>query len=146
MSSSDLSVSNDRSGGIKEAIAAADEALGRLREARDKLDRASSWGLADIMGLGAIGTFVKHRRINDARACLERARESVQRFARELSSVAEVNQLHIEMGDFLTLADFLFDNFVVDIAVQQEINAARENVGTAINRVSSLRADLIASS
>ena len=43
--------------------------------------------------------------------------------------------LDIEMGDFLSFADWFFDGFFVDWMVQDRINKAREQVSEAIRQV-----------
>ena len=127
---------------IREAIEVADEALTQLREADDKLDDARHWSFADMLGLDFIGGFMKHRRMSDARKAINAAREAVRRFARELADVSGVGQIAVNMGDFLTFADFFFDNFVVDIIAHQRIEEARTQVREAITRIEGMRRDL----
>lgn len=127
---------------IRAAIEAADEALARLREADDKLGSARGWSLADMMGLDLIGGFMKNWRLNKAREPIDAAREAVQHLARQLTDVSGVEQIHIEMGDFLTFADLVFDNFVVDALAYQRIEKTRTDIREAIIRIEGMRRDL----
>ena len=44
----------------------------------------------------------------------------------------------MEIGDFLTFADFFFDNFLVDFMVQSKITEAARQVDQAIGKVEQL--------
>ena len=59
----------------------------------------------------------------------------MNRFSKELSDVRDLQGLNIEIGDFLTFADFFFDGFLADIFVQSKIRQAQERIDDAIYRV-----------
>lgn len=120
---------------IKEAKAAGREALYSLRQAKEKLDSARGWGIWDMLGGGLISTMVKHSKINDAEALMEDARRKLQIFQRELQDVQMPAHFRVEIGDFLTFADFFFDGLIADWMVQSRIGEAREQVEEAISRV-----------
>lgn len=123
---------------IREAIEAGERALSSLREARGSLGSARNWGLLDLFGGRSISGLVKHIKIGDARNSLNRAKADLDRFSRELSDVRDLQGLNIEIGDFLTFADFFFDGFLADIMVQSKIRQAQENIEDAIYRVENL--------
>lgn len=123
---------------IREAIRAGERALDSLREAQDSLGSARGWGLFDLFGGGSIVGLIKHAKLGDARESLNRARYDLECFGRELSDVRDLQGLKIEIGDFLTFADFFFDGFLADIMVQSKIRQAQENLDTAILRVENM--------
>lgn len=123
---------------IREAIEAGERALSSLRSAKDSLSSARGWGLFDLFGGGAISGMVKHMKIGDARQSLNRAKADLERFSRELSDVRDLQGLNIEIGDFLTFADFFFDGFLADMMVQSKIRQAQDNIDDAIYRVENL--------
>lgn len=125
----------DRNTEIREAIEAGERALHSLREAKSNLGSARGWGLFDIIGGGAISGLVKHMKVEDARRSLERAKSDLDRFSEELSDVRDLQGLNIEIGDFLTFADFFFDGFIADMLVQSKIRRAQEEIDDAIFRV-----------
>ena len=43
--------------------------------------------------------------------------------------------MNIDVGGFLTFADFFFDGFLADVMVQSKINNAKRQVDEAIRRV-----------
>ena len=123
---------------IREAIEAGERALRSLKEAKNSLSSAKNWGLFDILGGKNISGVMKHVKINDAKSNLNQAKYDLERFSRELSDVQDLPGLNIDIGNFLTFADFFFDGFVSDIMVQSKIKQAQRNVDDAISRVESM--------
>lgn len=123
---------------VEEAIQAGERALESLRTAKEKLQSARSWGIFDMLGGGLITDLIKHSRINEATACLEDAKYELQRFQRELSDVRTYAGLRIDIGGFLSFADFFFDGLIADYLVQTRINEAREEVDDAIRHVEAI--------
>ncbi len=112
------------------AIDKGEKAKACLEEALDALDSASNWGLLDIFGGGMFTTFVKHSRIDRARDYIYQSREYLWEFKRELDGIENIN---IDIGSFLTFADFFWDGLFADILVQSRINDARRRISAAIS-------------
>ncbi len=127
---------------IREAIQAADTALFHLRNAQQKLRSAKNWGIYDLLGGGFFSTLIKHSKMDRARDEVEAARNAVCRFSRELSDVAGSAQFEMDTDDFLTFADYFFDGFLADYMVQSRIGRAREQIDSAIFRISRIRDQL----
>lgn len=123
---------------INEAIRAGERALQSLRKAEEKLSSAGNWGLFDIFGGGLITNMIKHSRINEASSCLDAAKADLRTFQRELKDIHDFSELGIDVGGFLTFADFFFDGLVADVMVQSKIKEARSRVSNAAGRVESL--------
>ena len=131
---------------IREAIEAGERALVSLQDARESLGSARNWGLLDLLGGRSISGLVKHVKIDNARQSLNRAKADLNRFSKELSDVRDLQGLNIEIGDFLTFADFFFDGFadfffdgfLADIVVQSKIRQAQDRIDDAICRVESV--------
>ena len=120
---------------IREAIYAGERALGSLRQVQEKLNSARAWGIFDMLGGGMLTGILKHSRINDATRCMENAKYDLQAFQKELRDVRLPDDIRIEVGGFLTFADFFFDGFLADYLVQSKIADARRQVEDAIRRV-----------
>ncbi len=127
---------------IQEAVRAGERALGSLRSAQSKLSSARSWGVWDIIGGGLITSMVKHSKINDASSFLERAKMDLKTFQRELKDVPDFAGLGIEIGGFLSFADFFLDGFLADCMVQSKINDAKRQVDSAVIQVERLLGQL----
>ena len=120
---------------IREAIDAGERALLSLRDAKNSLGSARGWGIVDMLGGRGLSGLIKHVKIGDARNSLSQAKADLTYFSRELADVRDIKGLDIEIGDFLTFADFFFDGFLADIMVQSKIRQAQDKVDDAINRV-----------
>ena len=128
---------------IQEAIQAANHALACLRQADAYLQSAKNWGLFDMLGGGALTTFFKHSKMDDARYEMERAKRALQSFRKELADVDQRLHLSLEIGDFLTFADYFFDGLIADWLVQSKIQDAKTQVENAIIQVRQIREDLL---
>lgn len=121
---------------LTEAKRAADAALRALEEAQQYLGSARNWGVADILGGGLLTTMVKRGKMEDAERCLMRARNAMNRLARELADLPEAR---LELGDFLTFADYFFDGAIADFLVQSRIRRTQEQTEEAIRQVRRVR-------
>ncbi len=127
---------------MDEAILAGERALESLKQAQQKLDRAKSWGIFDIFGGDFFGTFMKHSRMREATDHMESAKRNLQLFQRELRDVDKKINLNMNVGGFLSFADFFFDGLIADMLMQSKIHEAREQVNDAICHVQGLLAEL----
>ena len=116
----------------QEAIEAGEMALRSLKEARDHISTAKGFGLWDIFGGGGLVSLAKHYKISRAKEALERAKNDLRNFSRELRDVEM--DLTINIGDFLTIFD-LMDNFFADIMVQSRLSDAGRRIDEAIRNV-----------
>ena len=73
---------------------------------------------------------------------MEAAKTDLKRFQRELKDVNIPLDLRMEVGSFLSFADFFFDGFVADYLVQSKISEAKEQVSDAIIRVEQILNEL----
>lgn len=127
---------------LKEAIDAGERTLSSLYLAQERLDSARSWGIFDMLGGGFFASMIKHSKIDDATSYMEDAKYNLQRFQKELQDVTVSADLRIEIGSFLSFADFFFDGFVADYFVQSKIADAREQVDEAIRMIEGILPDL----
>lgn len=127
---------------MKEALDAGERALSSLRKAQEKLNSAGNWGLFDMFGGGLFSTIMKRSKMNDAQQLMEAAKSDLKRFQRELKDVNIPLDLRMEVGSFLSFADFFFDGFVADYLVQSKISEAKEQVSDAIIRVEQILNEL----
>lgn len=85
----------------REAINAGNRALNSLRTARENLNSAKNWGLADMFGGGFFTTMLKHSK-------MDQAKYDLRNFSKELNDVNLACDLHMDTGDFLSFADYFF--------------------------------------
>ena len=123
---------------INEAIAAGERALSSLRIAQRELNGARNWGMFDMLGGGFFSGMIKHSKISDASRMMERAKQDLLVFQSELRDVNIPLNMRMEVGSFLSFADFFFDGFVADYLVQSKIAEARRQVTDAIVMVENI--------
>jgi len=124
---------------ISEALMAADMASMSLHKAEELLQKASSWGIWDMLGGGFFSTMFKHNRMDEAQAAMNEARGHLRRLKRELLDVNLTGDLKMDVGSFLTFADYFFDGVIADWMVQSKIGDALNQVREARRQVSSIR-------
>lgn len=127
---------------IREAIQAGERALTSLGNAKEQLDSARKWGIFDMMGGGFFTSLVKHSKLDNASSYMEMAKADLQRFKKELRDIPDYEELKVDIGSFLSFADFFFDGLVVDYMVQSRINDTRDKVQTAIRKVEEMLTEL----
>jgi hypothetical protein len=128
---------------LNEAITAADNALYCLNSANKYLSSAGNWGIVDILGGGFFSTLVKHSKIDDAKREIENAKYALAQFTKELRDIGANNFINIEIGGFLTFADYFFDGLVADWLVQSKIRDAQNQVNQAIAQVNTIKNQLL---
>lgn len=129
---------------IEVSIDLANDALYHLNQAKDRLNSAKNWGLADILGGGVFITMAKRNRLNEAENEMRLAKYAINRLEDRLVYLRKSDDLYIEMSDFATAMDYLFDNPLTDIVIQSRISDAKDRVEKAIVRVEKILDDLYA--
>jgi len=122
---------------VNEAIHAGEVALCSLREAKNYLNSAGNWGLLDLFGGHNFSGLVKHIKLSKANNCLYKAKTNLKRFSNELDDIDEYIP-DVEVGGFLTFADFFFDGLLADILVQSRIGDMKKQVNDAVNKVETI--------
>lgn len=126
----------------REALAAGRTALSNLEDARNMLSRARGWGIYDTFFKGGfVSGLIKHSRMRDAEACIDRARDSLIGFSNELRDL-NLTGINLQTGDLIGLADIFCDSFLTDILMQGRIANACSQIDNAISRVRSLMKQL----
>lgn len=127
---------------IREAINAGNLPLTYLNNARQELNSASNFGIADMLGIDLIGGIGKHMKMRNANEQLQLAKAQVMNFQRELQDVQGSLVFQVDVGGFLTFADFFFDGILADVLVQSKISDAKEQVDKVINHINAIMNDL----
>ena len=73
--------------------------------------------------------------MEEANRFIDEARISLWKFQEELDDVQLPLELKVEVGSFLSFADYFFDGVVADFMVQSKISDAKLQVSDTINRV-----------
>ena len=122
-----------------DAIKCAEYALDHLYNARMLLNKAAGWGWADIFGGGLFVTVAKRNRMGEAQSELSEARRYINKLLSMTNSSDKIGQFMTDDGPFLQFTDYLFDNVITDIVVQQRIQNIRQEVDDTIDKVEAIK-------
>lgn len=123
---------------LAQAEMAGENALWSLYLARETLVSAKRWGVVDLLGGGLITDLVKHSKINSAGSQIEKAKQDLLIFGNHLKSIEVPADIRMEIGSFLSFADFFLDGPIADYIVQSRLQKTLEDIDDAITHVKSL--------
>ena len=92
-----------------------------------------------MLGGGFFSTMFKHNRMDEAQAAMNEARGHLRRLKKELLDVNLTGDLKMDVGSFLTFADYFFDGVIADWMVQSKIGDALNQVREARRQVGCIR-------
>ncbi|AWB44457.1 hypothetical protein DCC85_09620 [Paenibacillus sp. CAA11] len=127
---------------MDEAYRAGHRVISDLESAAEALHSAKNWGTYDMLGGGMISTHIKHGKMDDASNYLQNAQVSMRRFEKELNDVKLSLGSELELGDFMRFADYFFDSFIVDWAVQGRIGRSLDEVEEKLSEIRVIVRDL----
>ena len=114
---------------LQEALDAGRDVHFQVEKALDALDSAESWGVADMMGGGVMITMMKRDRMNQAKNAMTEIEYLLRKFRAELADIAGADTVGAaNFGKEWSMMDYLFDGFIIDYMVQQEIRDSLSNM------------------
>ena len=127
---------------VRDAIDAGMRTRQYLQQALRELESAQGFGFADMLGVDLIGGIGKHMKLAGARQQMELARNQVAVFQKELQDVNYALDLNLEVGGFLTFADFFLDGILADVLVQSKIGELKQQVENGLWQLNRVMEDL----
>lgn len=110
---------------IAEAIFAGKDAMNQVEKIQASLTSAANWGTYDLLGGGILATMAKRGHLDTAQEEMHTFQSHLKAFNRELRDVGETVSFELQIDEFLNFADWFFDGFFVDWAVQSKIEKAQ---------------------
>ena len=112
-----------------EALNACKKLLMSLSSAKDDLASAKNWGIFDILGGGLIPSLVKQDHIKRASQYIKDSSDKAAILSRELGDLSMFFSIEqLEIDSLSKTFDTFFDNIFSDMSIQEQINAAYENI------------------
>ncbi|WP_040213783.1 hypothetical protein [Clostridium polynesiense] len=111
---------------LMEAIKEGEALVFSMENLINSLESAKKWGLIDMAGGGMISTHIKHENLDKSREYIDSVKSNLGRFERELQDVSK-EEINIDLGVFISFADYFFDGFFVDWYIQGSINDVLSN-------------------
>ncbi|UCZ53571.1 hypothetical protein LGQ02_01880 [Bacillus shivajii] len=119
----------------EEAIEAGQFAQKEIKNAIDSLNKAKGWSTLDMFGGGMITTAVKHSHLDTAKDDIHEAQKQLRHFQEELQDLEDHFHANLDIGNFLTFADYFFNSLIVDWMVHGKITDSLEQIERAESQV-----------
>lgn len=127
---------------ISEAESAAFKAKEALENAKAVLENAKNWGYVDMAGGDFLATAIKRSYMDDARASLHTAQHYMEMLQAELSDLGKDLTTNLDISEFLSIADYFFDNIFSDYLVQDKITRSTSQVNKCLEKLEGLLLEL----
>lgn len=127
---------------LREAISAGRSALHTTESILGSLKNANGFATWDLLGGGMIADLAKHSYLSDAQRQIENLQRQLRQFKTELCDVDFKDAVQLDVGDFLYVADFIFDGLIADWMVKDRIGRARQQVENTRWQIESMLARL----
>lgn len=98
-----------------------DEILPLVTDAKDRLQGARIFGVADVLGGGFLMDLIKHVQINKASRSMEEVSCRLEELKKCLGEIRMGSDYRMEVNGLLTFADFFFDGFIFDTVMLSRI-------------------------
>lgn len=142
MDSSQFSCTQETITYYQDAISVGTSALECLKDAKASLDGVKNWGVVDASGGGLLPGLMKQWNISDTKHRVEAARQALRAFTDALGDVYLSEDMNIEIDNFITFIELLWDGFLADWMVQSRIKKARKQLDQVIPMVEHLLSNL----
>ena len=109
-------------------------------EALDSLQDAKALGTLDLFTDSLLVNLVKYGQMDESQIQMEELNVALRRFNTELADLSE--GLSLDVGGFLGFADFFFDNFFVDFAINSRIHDSYTAVSDILRKIEDALAQL----
>lgn len=127
---------------IQEALNTVNQLIPLVEEAECHFKSARNWSFLDVLGGGFFVDLLKHHNLNKASDSMSEINYLMQQLSFQLGSIEIPNDYRMQLGGFLTFADFFFDGFFADAYMASKIMSSLEEVQKLKNRLYILKAKL----
>lgn len=114
-----------------------------LDEAERNLSSARNWSIFDVLGGGFFVDLFKHSKLSKAQGNMEQVNSLMNELSCILRGINIPADCTMEVGNFVTFADFLFDGFFVDAYVTSKIMGSIDQVRKMKTKLSDLKKYLL---
>ncbi len=127
---------------VENALETINELIPLVEQAENQFKSARNWSFLDVLGGDFIVDIVKHYKLNKVAGTMNEVDYLLQKLGRELGNINIPEDYRMQLGGFLTFADFFFDGFFVDAYVASKIMNSLEQVQQLKNKLYILRSRL----
>jgi len=127
---------------IQTALNIVNQLIPLVKEAESQFKSARTWSFFDILGGGTITDLIKHYKLNKASNTMNEVNNLLQQLNMQLSVMPIPAEYKMQVGGFLTFADFLFDGVLVDVYVASKIWNSIDQVKKLKEKLKTLKTQL----
>lgn len=127
---------------VENALETINELIPLVEQAESQFKSARNWSFLDVLGGDFIVDIVKHYKLNKVAGTMNEVDYLLQKLGWELGNINIPEDYRMQLGGFLTFADFFFDGFFVDAYVTSKIMNSLDQVQQLKNKLYILRSRL----
>ena len=124
---------------VGEALNITNELIPLVEKTEKHLSSARNWSFLDVLGGGLLVDLIKHSKLGNASQTMDRVNVLMQRLQKVLGSINMPQDYTMNVGGFLTFADFFFDNALLDAFMTTKILSSINQVRDLKQRLYTLK-------
>ena len=113
---------------IRDARRLTAELIPLVEQAESQFRSARNWGFLDVFGGGMIVDLIKHTKLSSAGNTMSIINVKLNELQSVLGGIRIPTDYNMKVGDFATLADFVFDGAIMDIWMTGKIISSLNQV------------------
>lgn len=127
---------------VSNALNTVNSLIPLVEDAERHFKSARNWSFIDVFSNGVITDLFKHYKLNKARNTMDEVNYLLQKLSRELGGINIPADYRMQLGGFLTFADFFFDGILVDAYMASKIMSSLEQIRQLKSKLYTLRSKL----
>lgn len=127
---------------VTKALSTVNRLIPLVEEAESHFKSARNWSVLDVLGGGFIVDLIKHSKLNKATDSMNEIDFLMRQLRTELGSIEAPNDYRMNVGGFLTFADFFFDGIFADAYMASKIMSSLDEVQKLKNKLYALKSQL----
>ena len=127
---------------VQTAINMVNNLIPMVSDAERSFKSARNWGVVDIFGGGLVTDIIKHMHLNKASSIMSEINYRLRDLQQVLGNISIPVDYRMQMGDFATFADFVFDGALADIWMESKIMTSLDQVRQLKSKLETLRSRL----
>lgn len=128
---------------VSNALATVNSLIPLVEESERLFKSARNWSFLDMFGGGTITDLIKHYKLGKASDAMSEVNSLLQQLSRELGNINIPEDYRVQLGGFLTFADFLFDGIFVDAYMASKIMTSLKKVRDLKDKLYILKSKLL---
>lgn len=114
---------------VSNALNTVNRLIPLVEDAERQFKGARNWGFLDVLGNDSfLVDLIKHHKLNKAKDIMGEVNYLLQQLAQQLGGINIPDDYRMQLGGFLTFADFFFDGVLVDAYMISKIMSSLDQI------------------